>query len=80
MFTKLKFLRLPKDLQDALHEVYVEIQMTNAIVSVDLHKVAWGGGYLDNRYKEKCGKILERAQKIRTLLREWLKQEGIEVE
>jgi len=71
-----QILTLPKNLQAALHEVYVDIQKANAMVSLDLHR----GVNLGEPYNEICGKIVERTQKTRALLAEWLKQESVEVE
>ena len=33
-----------------------------------------GGGYLDNAYKEQCKKIVDKGDKARQLLENWLKE------
>jgi len=73
-----EILRLPRDLQDALYQVYVEMQMANALVQADLHKLDYGRGYYDEPYKEKSGKVAEKAETAIKLLGDWLKQEGVE--
>ena len=69
--------RLPEDLQDNLHQAYIEIRMANVIVEADLHKVSHGAGYLDNRYTERCGKIAKAAGKAKTALAQWLANEAV---
>jgi len=66
--------RLPNDIQDAIYRTYVEINMGNAIVQTDLHKIKWGLGYLDNVYKEQRKKIVDEGEKARQLLENWLKE------
>jgi len=70
--------RLPNDLQNAVYQAYVEIHMGNAVVQTDLHKIAWGGGYLDNGYKELCKEIITKGESAKELLEGWLKNEDAE--
>jgi len=73
-----EILRLPKDLQDTLYQVYVEIQMANALVQADIHQLDYGQGYYNQPYKEKSGKVIEKTEIAIGLLRSWLKQQGVE--
>ena len=73
-----EILGLPKDLQDTLYQVYgVEIQIANALVDANL-RLEYGRGYYNQPYKEKSGKVVEKAEMAIELLRNWLKQEGVE--
>ena len=72
-----EILALPRNLQDALYQVYVEIQMANALVQSDV-RLDYGLGYYNEPYKEKSGKVAEKAEMAIKLLRDWLKQEGVE--
>ena len=67
-----EILGLPKDLQDTLYQVYVEIQLANTLVQADLHQLDYGLGYYNEPYKGKCNEIAQRAEKARELLRSWL--------
>ena len=73
-----EILRLPKELQDTLYQVYVEIQLANALVQADLHQLDYGRGYYNEPYKEKSRKVAEKAETVIELLRDWLKREGVE--
>ena len=68
--------RLPNNLQHTVYQAYVEIDMGNAIVQTDLHKIQWGGGYLDNKYQEQCKRIIEKGENAKQLLEDWIKKEG----
>jgi len=37
-----EILRLPKELKDALYQVYVEIEMANNLVEADIHQLEYG--------------------------------------
>ena len=69
-------IRLPKDLQDTLYQVYVEIQLANALVQSNL-SLPYGKGYYNEDYKKKCSEITENAGKASELLSSWLRQEGV---
>lgn len=73
-----EILRLPKDLQDTLYQVYVEIQMANALVQADIHQLDYGQGYYNQPYKEKSGKVIGKTEIAIGLLRSWLKEQGVE--
>ena len=76
-----EILRLPTDLQDALYQVYVEIQMANAIVQADLHKRGYEAVKISefgtsDEYKMRRSKVAEKAKMAIKLLRGWLEQES----
>ena len=71
-----EILRLPKNLQDTLYQVYVEIQMANALVDANL-RLEYGRGYYNKPYKEKSDKVKEGAKIAIELLRSWLEQQRV---
>lgn len=70
--------RLPKDLQDTLYQVYVEIQTANALVDANV-RLEHGRDYYRKPYKEKSGKLEEKAKVAVESLKGWLKKQGVEV-
>ena len=71
-------LALPEDLQNDIHRVYIEVQRANALFQQNLN-LPHGSGYYDKDYREQCTKIANEAEKASKLLRDWLKQEGVEI-
>ncbi|MDP2919698.1 MAG: hypothetical protein Q8O43_05745 [Dehalococcoidia bacterium] len=63
---------LPNGLQVTIFGTYQKLVEANGIIQTDLHKVAWGGGYLDNVYKDKCKEIIGSAEQTKTQLGKWL--------
>jgi len=71
-----KILSLPKDIQGALRQAYNCVQEANALVQSNL-QLAYGLGYYNKQYQQKCNEIAEKAGKASELLRGWLSQEGV---
>ena len=71
-------IELSKELQDALYQVYLDINMANALFQLNLH-LGQGQHYFDEDYKNRCKQIEEKAERARGLLVEWLKQQGEQV-
>jgi len=69
---------LPEELQDTLYQVYVEIQIANALVEADIHQLDYGRGYYNQSYKEKTDKVIEIARKAMGLLGSWLGKEKVD--
>lgn len=69
--------RLPEYIQDTLYKVYVQIQITNALVQSELYQYATSEQAVET-YQRECNKITEKAEEARELLANWLTREGIE--
>jgi len=53
--------KLPEEIAQPIHKLYIDIIHANAIVSYDLHKLPYGSGYLDDQYKGMCSEIAKQA-------------------
>lgn len=58
--------------QRKVAQLYAEVQRANAILEEDLRKLAFRAGYLDERYKQQCVVVKEKATELNALLEEWL--------
>lgn len=72
-YHKGQILELPEDTQTVLHQAYICVREANAIVESNL-QLPYGAGYYNDKYKEKCSEIADRAEKAVELLRSWLKR------
>jgi len=45
-----------------LYGVYVEIELANSLVEADINQLDYGRGYYNEQYKEKKGKIRNKAE------------------
>ena len=65
---------LPRSLQEAVHQSYIEIGMANALVDLNLYQLEYGAGYLHEPYKEECKKIASISKEAILELERWLQQ------
>jgi len=71
-----EIIRLPKELKDALYQVYVEIGIANNLVEADIHQLKYGLGYYNGSYKEKKNSIAEKSKQVIKDLEDWLRKRG----
>jgi MFS superfamily sulfate permease-like transporter len=65
---------LPQNVQTAIHEAYISIREANALVENNL-RLPYGGGTLNDRYKEKKNEVTEKTAKAIELCKDWFKQQ-----
>ena len=64
--------KLPENVTQPLHKLYIDIIRANAIVNYDLQKIQYGYGYMDAPYREMCPRISAQTTLVAGLLEKWL--------
>jgi len=64
--------KLPEDVAQPLHKLYIDIIRANTIVNYDLQKIVYGRGYVNNEYKGVCSGIANQATSVAGSLEKWL--------
>jgi hypothetical protein len=65
--------KLQEDVRRPLHEFYIDVIRANSIVNLDLHKLPYNAGYLDDDYRKMCSQIANQVASVAGLLNDWLK-------